>query len=243
MRLARVAAAALLTAANSAGGLVAAQAAGDPRPPPGTDPGGPAIAIIADGVDYTDPEIAKRLARDGEGEPIAFDFIDGDVRPYASANNDGTHFAKFMLRAHPRARLIVVRVDRTMAASIAQAMVFISRTPAKVAVVSMQKFGPEELLLIEQAAKAASKTVFVFPRGTPVQEMENAFALPPEPKGIRFVEPFGRGLNQFTKATDFSCWIENGVPIRELRETEKNFSGKRCNVLTGKIEPRPPIKF
>lgn len=58
--------------------------AGKPRVPPGVDPGGVAVAIIGNGVDYTRPEIAARLARDGEGEIIGWDFVDNDRRPYAS---------------------------------------------------------------------------------------------------------------------------------------------------------------
>jgi hypothetical protein len=65
--------------------------AADKKPPvpPGVDPGGVEIAIIGPGVDYTDPEIAKRLARDGEGEIIGWDFVDNDRRPF---QRDGEAF-------------------------------------------------------------------------------------------------------------------------------------------------------
>ena len=59
--------------------------AADPKVPPGQDPGGPALALIGGGVDYTSPKIAPRLARDGEGEPIAWDLIDNDRTPYVAA--------------------------------------------------------------------------------------------------------------------------------------------------------------
>jgi subtilisin family serine protease len=54
----------------------------DPPVPPGVDPGGVAVAIIGQGVDYTQPDIAARLARDGEGEIIGWDFVDNDRRPF-----------------------------------------------------------------------------------------------------------------------------------------------------------------
>ena len=57
--------------------------ASEPKVPPGLDPGGVAIALLGDGVDYTKPELAKRLARDGEGDLIAWDFVDNAIRPYA----------------------------------------------------------------------------------------------------------------------------------------------------------------
>ncbi len=62
--------------------------AADPPVPIGQDPGGTAVAIISTGIDYTIPEIAKSLARDGEGEIIAWDFVDGDNRPYAKSASD-----------------------------------------------------------------------------------------------------------------------------------------------------------
>lgn len=61
-----------------------AQAA-DPKVPPGQDPGGPALALIGGGVDYTSADIAHRLARDGEGEPISWDLIDNDRTAFARA--------------------------------------------------------------------------------------------------------------------------------------------------------------
>ena len=45
----------------------------DPALEPGRDPGGVGVAILADGFDYTQPDLAKVLARDGEGEAIAWD--------------------------------------------------------------------------------------------------------------------------------------------------------------------------
>ncbi len=53
-----------------------------PRVPPGADPGGITVAIIGSGIDYTRPAIAARLARDGEGELVGWDFVDGDRRPH-----------------------------------------------------------------------------------------------------------------------------------------------------------------
>jgi hypothetical protein len=53
-----------------------------PRVPPGVDPGGLTVAIVGNGIDYTRPEIAARLARDGEGEIVGWDFVDGDRRPH-----------------------------------------------------------------------------------------------------------------------------------------------------------------
>src|SRR5215467_9057175 len=54
-----------------------------PPVPPGRDPGGVAVALI--GIDYTLPAVARRLARDGEGELIGWDLQDQDRKPFDSS--------------------------------------------------------------------------------------------------------------------------------------------------------------
>lgn len=53
-----------------------------PPVPPGRDPGGVAVALIGTGIDYTLPAVARRLARDGEGELIGWDLQDEDRKPF-----------------------------------------------------------------------------------------------------------------------------------------------------------------
>jgi hypothetical protein len=124
------------------GALVsAAPAEVKPPLPPGRDPGGVAIALLTTGIDYTDPEVAPRLARDGEGELIGWDAADADNRPFAarggSANwgGDGTLLARAL--GGPGRRLVAVRVSPTDPASLARAVAFIAATPARIAVVPM----------------------------------------------------------------------------------------------------------
>lgn len=140
--------------------------ADDPPVPPGLDPGGEAIAIISDGVDYTVPEIAAKLARDGEGEPIAFDLIDGDVRPYSPAGTGhGTRLARIVLATYPGSRLVVVRVATTDPVALARAAVFASRTPARIIALGFWGSQPELWRPFAEAARAADNVTFVFPGG------------------------------------------------------------------------------
>jgi hypothetical protein len=81
---------ATLLALLASGAAMAAPA--DPPVPPGRDPGGVAVAIIGPGVDYTQPDIAARLARDGEGEIIGWDFVDNDRRPFEKGSILGPAF-------------------------------------------------------------------------------------------------------------------------------------------------------
>ena len=114
-----------------------------PRVPPGVDPGGVAVAIIGSGVDYTRPEIAARLARDGEGEIIGWDFVDNDRRPYSTCyrpprgreNCTPDHIQALMLSLHQRAlpsRLIIVRVSTSAPQTLVQAMNLLAQLPARV---------------------------------------------------------------------------------------------------------------
>ena len=112
-----------------------------PPLPPGRDPGGVAVALFTTGIDYTDPEVALRLARDGEGELIGWDAADADNRPFAAGGGaagwggDGTLLAR-ALGGRGR-RLVAVRVSATDPASLARAVAFIAATPARIAVVPM----------------------------------------------------------------------------------------------------------
>lgn len=149
-------------------------AAQDPAAPAGTDPGGPAIALISTGVDYTDPMIAPRLARDGEGEPIAWDFVDNDLRPHAPPgpeNFNGTRLAKLILSLNDKARLINVRVSRDEPDQLAKAAMFVGRTPARVAVVGTN---PNDMAGWDQfagaARHAAAHVLFIVPGGAPGQD-------------------------------------------------------------------------
>jgi hypothetical protein len=137
--------AAMALAATLIAGLVRAQAQ-EPKPPvpPHVDPGGVAIALFGAGIDYTLPAIAARLARDGEGEPIAWDFAEGGRHPFdrkrgeapAAEGGDATAIASLII-AGGKARLVVVRIPPWNPGALAQAVGFVSQTPARVVVVPM----------------------------------------------------------------------------------------------------------
>ena len=159
--------AAVLVVALAATGA-SAQSPAKPKVPPGTDPGGTAIALIAHGVDYTDPEIAPRLARDGEGDIIGWDFIAGDNKPYAAgAENgvDGTGLAKLILSAYARGRLVPVRVASSDSAQFAQALRLVMQSPARIVAIPIWNARPEIADMVGAAAAQAPGTLFVIPAG------------------------------------------------------------------------------
>lgn len=122
----------------------AAAQTGPPKPkvPPGKDPGGLAVAVIGAGVDYRRPEIAALLARDGEGEIIAWDVIDDDARPLDAAPvagrrvppHAGTAMAQRLKVEAPASRLIPIRVPDANPLALGGALAFITQTPARIAV-------------------------------------------------------------------------------------------------------------
>jgi hypothetical protein len=139
--------------------------ADDPALAPGRDPGGTAIAILADGFDYTRADVARILARDGEGEAIAWDAADRDPHPFA-AEASGTELA-LAATARGGVRVVAVRVATGDPASLAQGIAFAAATPARIVFApaadnetglevleaAAQRFGP--VLLIGSAPKSA----------------------------------------------------------------------------------------
>jgi hypothetical protein len=111
----------------------------DPPLPPGRDPGGVAIALVGTGIDYTLPEVARRLARDGEGELIGWDLVDNDNRPYHAGGDAGAWGGEgnALVRAIGAAgrRIVPVRIDSDDSRSLARAVAFVAQTPARIVVV------------------------------------------------------------------------------------------------------------
>lgn len=198
---------------------VASAQTGDPKPPPGLDPGGPAVALISEGIDYTVPQIAARLARDGEGEPIAMDLIDGDVTPYADpAASGGTAMAVALLNAHPGIRLIAVRASPADPSSLINAMLFVSRTPARVAAIELSGMTPEATQLLKLSAEKASGTSFVWRPPEASEAPANMYAPAPSnaPTAPSAADPAGADVAHI--AAVLTCLVERGTPASDLRK-------------------------
>lgn len=143
----------------------------DPRLPPGTDPGGPAIAVISAGIDYTDPQVSRLLARDGEGDLIGWDFVDSDNRPFDATKGAapvayGGSLTE-LVRKFPnmRARIVPVRVDPANAGHLAAALAFIARTPARTVVVPLWSRSREHWQPFGQAARQFRDLLLIMAAG------------------------------------------------------------------------------
>lgn len=133
--------------------------AGDPPLAPGKDPEGAAVAVIADGFDYTRGDLAKILARDGEGEAIALDTVDDDHRPFAK-DGSGTQLG-LAVESQTGIRLVMARVDWSKPDSLARALQFVTFTPARIVVVPLASEHRARLAFIASAAKALAGFLIV----------------------------------------------------------------------------------
>lgn len=167
-----------------------AAGSGEPRVPPGRDPGGVPVALIGPGIDYRVAEIAQRIARDGEGDLIGWDFIDNDLKPFepepacpiqtCSTADDAwrANPARLLLGEAGASKLIVLRTKEGDRGALAAAISFASRSPARIIptlavggppeAAAGTPAGPDWQLMIE-AARRFSNLLFIVPaHGPPI---------------------------------------------------------------------------
>ena len=159
----------------------------EPRIPAGADPGGIAIALLGYGADYTQPDIAARLARDGEGVPIAWDFADNDNRPFAKLGR-GTADARTLISAAAKnpggeVRIILVKQATADPVALGRMVAFSARTPARIIVWPDANPKRPDWPILTVAAKRFPHILFVIPRvdsiprGTALPELINLVVL------------------------------------------------------------------
>ncbi len=92
----------------------------NPPVPPGTDPGGVAVALVDAGVNYLLDDVAAALARDRSGNILGYDFWDMDTRPFDAnpsqspfyPRRHGTRTATLLLAEAPVTRIVPYRYPR-----------------------------------------------------------------------------------------------------------------------------------
>jgi hypothetical protein len=141
-----------------------AAAATEPRVPPAPAPVGVAIALLGPGVDYRAPELVGRLARDGEGDLIAWDFVDGDIRPFETGGVTGTERAKALAASAPAARLVIVKENPGDPQAFGHMMTFVTRTPARVIVWPDAAPARPDWPILLEAVKRFPDHLFLLPR-------------------------------------------------------------------------------
>jgi subtilisin family serine protease len=163
---------------------------GEPEVPPGSDPGGVAVAIIDSGVNYTLPRISRRLARDPSGLMLGYDFHDNDRLPFdvvpgQKAKNDrhhGTRVAGIFLREAPAARLIPYRYRAHSFSTFAQIVEAIANGPARIVIMSLGGYQKRDWQAFRKAAMSHPELLFVISAGN---DGRNVDEKPIYPSGFR----------------------------------------------------------
>lgn len=145
--------------------------AADKKPPVpvGADPGGVKVAIIGAGIDYTQPEVASRLARDGEGEIIGWDFIDDDRRPFARGSADAP---RILLSEGQSASLVVVAANFAEPLSIARALRYAAQGPARIIAVQAAWTNVELARILAEAARYFPNRLFIVGAGDDNRDLD-----------------------------------------------------------------------
>ncbi|MCC7250595.1 hypothetical protein [Hyphomicrobium sp.] len=171
--------------------------ADDPKLAPGRDPAGAAVAVIADGFDYTRADVADVLARDGEGEAIAWDAVDGDHRPF-KRDGKGTD-AVLAAGVHGGVRVVAVRVVLDDAGSLARGLAFAAATPARFLVVPLDAGAKAGLDVLKAAAQRFEAVLLVgsVPKladGDKAEDLPNLIVLDAGANGLAAAEAVARVL-------------------------------------------------
>lgn len=179
---------------------------------PGQDPGGTAIAILSPPISLTSPEVVQKLARDGEGVAIGWDFSkrpkSSDDQANTSAQSRGASLAS-TLAAHGGVRLVPVFVDPLRPATWAQAVAFVAQTPARIVLVPFATTTDTDWIAFRAAAEHFPNLLFVVPahattgvaNGTPlddVQDRDGASAVYPAALQLANVLNVGRVASKDT---------------------------------------------
>ncbi len=211
----------------------------EPNVPAGLDPGGVAVAIFGPGIDYTAPGIAKRLARDGEGNPIGFDFIDDDGLPFEATiaagqtkMRPGTTLASIIAREAPKARLAIFKLNPEDGEKIGRTAAMAGQSPVRIVLIPWTGDVAETWVLFEKAAKHFEKLLFVAAAGDEDRDIDKTPNFPANLKlpnliVVTATEPDGTrtaGANFGSNSVDIAA-TGSGVMGLAADNTEKLYAG------------------
>ena len=243
MKLTRRTAAALLGAGLLPVGPPADAQISKPRVPPGRHPGGWPVAFIGPGVDYTLDGIASRLARDGEGEIVGWDFVDSDRRPWqaCTAFDCGTATAQTVLAEHGASNLVVIRATADRPQTLVDAVKLASRGPARIVLIAPEAADLPNGFRAEAASRHPT-LLFVVP-AAPRASTEQPPAMTPDYPNVIVVAastavPIGLPVPGADIAVPVFLHYPAGVPIYKA---STDVAAARVAALTSRLQaPEPP---
>lgn len=152
----------------------------NPPVPAHADPGGLPVAIVDTGVNYLLPQINRRLARDGSGLLLGYDFWDLDARPFdihprRSAffpDHHGTMIASVVIAEAPVARLLPYRYPRPDMTRLAYLIDDAASNGARIVNLSLSSFRREEWAAFEEAAARHPEILFMVAAGNDDRDID-----------------------------------------------------------------------
>lgn len=133
---------------------------------PGQDPGGIAVAMIAEPFHIGQVDISEKLARDGEGVAIGWNFSN---RPNSSdvdvteKSLPATSALATTLATRSGLRFVPVFVDPLRPTTWAQAVAFVAQTPARIVVVPFATDMETDWVAFRAAAEHFPQLLFIVP--------------------------------------------------------------------------------
>lgn len=152
----------------------------DPLLPVGADPGGVTVALVDSGVAYDLPVIEARLARDGTGRILGYDYWDMDPYPYdldtaASPffpRRHGTMVASVLIEEAPRVRLIPYRYPRPDMDRFSDLIEAADQAGASIVAMPMGSRDPGDWTAFLSAASQRTHMLFVVSAGNDGRDID-----------------------------------------------------------------------
>ena len=152
----------------------------NPAIPAGVDPGGVTVALVDSGINYRLAMFAGRLARDGAGRALGYDYWDMDDRPYdidtsRSAffpGHHGTRVASVLVREAPEIRLIAYRYPRPDMGRMGDLVADADAKGARIVALAMGSNKLDDWRAFAAAARARPHLLFVISAGNDGRDID-----------------------------------------------------------------------
>ena len=128
--------------------------------PPGRDPGGTAVAILSSPFSLSSNQLLHRLARDGEGLAIGWDFSRRQAETQAAHVSSAPELANALARSHD-IRIVAAFVDQSDPTTWAKAVAFIAKTPARIVAVPFTTTDAQDWTIFRASAERFPDVLFV----------------------------------------------------------------------------------
>jgi len=176
------------------------------------------IALVDAGVNYLLPEINRALARDDEGQLIAYDFWDMDNLPFDShpvsqgnVQRHGTQTASLIIREAPFAQLVAYRYPRPDMSRMADLVEHADRHGVGVVGMPLGGNKPEQWHTFEKVASQYPHILFVASAGNNGRDIDSQPVYPaaltlPNMLVVTSADNFGQlasGVNWGRVAVDY----------------------------------------